>query len=110
MKIEFQHEPLTQLTTSALVAYNFEGAPASSGTVERLPAETRTQLEQLQTAGELTGKPFECTILRWPTGMAASRLLVVGAGKSDKFNEAHLRNLAGAAVRHLRARGVRELA
>ena len=44
MKIEFRHEPLTQLTTSALVAYNFEGAPASSGTVERLPAETRTQL------------------------------------------------------------------
>ena len=110
MKIEFQQDPLTQLTTSALAAYNFEGAPASSGTVERLPLETRNQLEQMQTAGELTGKAFECTILRWPAGMAASKLLVVGAGKSDKFNEAHLRNLAGAAVRYLRARGVRELA
>jgi leucyl aminopeptidase len=42
--------------------------------------------------------------------MATSRLLVVGAGKSEKFNEAHLRNLAGAAVRNLRARGVREVA
>ena len=78
--------------------------------MERLPAEIRKLLEQMQTAGELTGKAFECTILRWPAGMAASRLLVVGAGKSEKFSEAHLRNLAGAAVRHLRSRGVRELA
>ncbi len=42
--------------------------------------------------------------------MAASKLLVVGAGKREKFNEMHLRHLAGTAVRHLRSRGVRELA
>jgi leucyl aminopeptidase len=110
VKTEFRTEPLAQLPTSTLVVYCFEGAPASSGTVERLPAETRQQLQQMQTAGELTGKAFECTILRWPQGMAASKLLVVGAGKSEKFTEAHLRHLAGAAVRHLRSRGVRELA
>ena len=78
--------------------------------MERLPAETRNQLQQLQTAGELTGKAFECTLLRWPAGMAASKLLVVGAGKREKFSETHLRHLAGAAVRNLRSRGVRELA
>ena len=110
MKIEFQHEPLAQLSTSALVAYSFEGAPASSGTVERLPAETRKQLRAIATAGELTGKAFECTTLRWPTGMATSKLLVVGAGKAEKFNDALLRTLVGAAVRNLRSRGVRELA
>ena len=110
MKTEFRPEPLAQLSTSALVAYCFEEAPASSGTVERLPAETRNLLQQLQTAGELTGKAFECTLLRWPAGMAASKLLVVGAGKSEKFSETHLRHLVGAAVRNLRSRGVRELA
>ncbi|MGO8815819.1 MAG: leucyl aminopeptidase [Terriglobia bacterium] len=110
MKIEFQHDPLAQLSTSALVAYSFDGAPASSGTVELLPAETRKQLEQLATAGELTGKAFECTTLRWPTGMATSKLLVVGAGKAEKLNDALLRTLVGAAVRYLRSRGVRELA
>jgi leucyl aminopeptidase len=110
VKIEFRSEPLSQLSCSALVVYCFEGAPASSGTVERLPAETRNQLPQLQTAGELTGKVFECTLLRWPAGMAASMLLVVGAGKREKFNETHLRHLMGAAVRNLRSRGVRELA
>ena len=64
----------------------------------------------MQTAGELTGKAFEFSMLRWPATMAAARLLVVGAGKSEKFNDTQLRNLAGAAVRHLRSRGVRELA
>ena len=110
MKTEFRPEPLPQLSGSTLVAYCFEEAPASSGTVERLPGETRNLLQQLQTAGELTGKAFECTILRWPAGMAASKLLVVGAGKSEKFSETHLRHLVGAAVRNLRSRGVRELA
>ncbi len=110
MKTEFRPEPLPQLSGSTLVAYCFEEAPASSGTVERLPGETRNLLQQLQTAGELTGKAFECTILRWPAGMAASKLLVVGAGKSEKFSETHLRHLVGAAVRNLRSRRVRELA
>jgi leucyl aminopeptidase len=110
VKTEFRTDPLAQLSTSALVAYGFEDAPASSGTVERLPAETRHLLQQLQTAGELTGKVFECTLLHCPAGLAVSKLLVVGAGKREKFSETHLRHLAGAAVRHLRSRGVRELA
>jgi leucyl aminopeptidase len=110
VKIEFRPDPLSQLTVSALVAYTFEEAPASSGTVERLPEETRQQLQELQTAGELTGKSFEFTILRRPAGMAAAKLLVVGAGKREKFTQTHLRHLAGAAARHLRSRGGRELA
>ncbi|MGD1104412.1 MAG: leucyl aminopeptidase [Terriglobia bacterium] len=110
MKTEFRPEPLAQLSSSALVAYCFDGAPASNGTVERLPAETRGLLQQLQSAGELTGKAYECTTLRWPAGMAASKLLVVGAGKSEKFSEMHLRHLVGTAARNLRSRGVRELA
>jgi leucyl aminopeptidase len=110
VNIQFRTEPLAQLTAPAVVAYSFESAPSSSGTVERLPEETRNVLQQMQTAGELTGKTFEFTLLRSPAGMAATRLLVVGAGKSEKFNEGQLRNLAGAAVRNLRARGVREIA
>lgn len=110
MKTEFRTEPIAQLSTSALVAYCFEEAPVSSGTAERLPAETRDQLQHLETAGELTGKAFECTLLRWPPGMSAAKLLLVGAGKRAKFNGVQLRNLVGTAVRYLRARGVRELA
>ncbi len=110
MKIEFQSAPLAQLSATALVAYSFEEAPASSGTVEKLPEETRGLLREMHEAGELTGKAFECTPVRRPDGLSADKLLVVGAGKSEKFSETQLRHLAGAAVRHLRSRGVRQMA
>ncbi len=42
--------------------------------------------------------------------MAASKLLMVGAGKREKFSERQLRHVVGTAVRNLRARGVRDLA
>jgi leucyl aminopeptidase len=93
-----------------LVAYTFEDAPASSGTAERLPEATRQLLDELQKARELTGKSFEFTLLRSPAGLAALKLLVVGAGKRDKFTGTILRQLAGAAARHLRSRGGHEFA
>jgi leucyl aminopeptidase len=110
VKIEFRHAPLAQLDTPVLVAYSFEEAPTSSGTVERLPEQVRNLLRQLHAAGELAGKVFECTPLSWPVGVAASKLLVVGAGKREKFSERHLGHVVGTAVRHLRSRGARELA
>jgi len=110
VKIEFRTEPLSQLSSPALAAYCFEDAPSGSGTVERLPAEVRSQLHQLQSSGEHTGKAFEFTILRWPAGLAAAKILLVGAGKREKFNPSLLRQLAGAAVRNLRARGGKQLA
>ena len=110
MKIEFQIEPLAQMTTPALIAYAFEGAPSSAGSVERLPGETRALLKELETCGELTGKLFESTLVHRPPGLKAGKLLVIGTGKREKFNGTQLRRLAGAAVRYLRARSVRELA
>jgi leucyl aminopeptidase len=110
VKIEIGREPLSQLTSSVLVAYSFEGSPSSSGTVELLPEETRGFLQTLQETGELTGKPFECTLIHLPLGVAASKLLIVGAGKSEKFNDVQLGRLVGAAVRNLRARGIHDLA
>jgi leucyl aminopeptidase len=110
VKIEFRVEPIPQLSTPALVAYTFEDAPASSGSVERLPEETRKQLAELQASGELAGKPFEFTLLRRPSGTAAARLLIIGAGKREKFSAAVLRQLAGAGARHLRSRGAKEMA
>ncbi len=110
MKIEFRAEPLSQLTTPTLVAYSFEDAPASSGSVERLPEETRQQLGELQASGELTGKPFEFTVLRKPAGSGAAKLLVVGAGKREKFSVETLRKLAGATARQLRSRGGKDFA
>ncbi len=110
MKIEFRHEPVAQLPSSVLVAFGFEACPASSGTAERLTSDARGLLQELQTTGELSGKAYECTLVHRPAGLAARNLLLVGAGKKEKFNDSQLRRLAGTAVRHLRARGFRDMA
>ena len=109
MKIEFRNEPLTELKCAVLVAFGFEGNPASSGTVERLPSGTRAVLDELQTSGELTGKSYECTLIHHPAGIAAQKLLVVGGGKKENFDDIRLRRLSGTAVRYLRARSVHEM-
>jgi len=108
--IEFRHEPLAQLSSSALVTFSFEGSPASSGSVERLPSESHSLLQELQSTGELSGKAYECTLIHRPPGLVAAKLLVAGAGKKEKFNSAQRRRLAGTAVRYLRGRGVRDMA
>ena len=110
MNIEFHTELLGQVPGSALAVFGFEGSPASSGTVERLPSEVRGLLEELQSTRELTGKSYECTLLHHPAGLAAQKLLVVGAGKKEKFNGAQLRRVAACAVRYLRARGIHDVA
>jgi leucyl aminopeptidase len=46
------------------------------------------------------------TLLHNPPGLAAARLLLVGAGKPDKFDGAALRRVAGAALRTLRLKSV----
>jgi len=110
LKIEFEAKPLEQIDINTLVAYGFENAPGASGTVELLDDDLRSVIAEMNADRELTGKNYECTLIHRPTGLAAQKLLVIGAGKKSKFDEHHLRRLAGAAARHLRARGIREFA
>lgn len=109
MKLEIHDGAIEHVKTSVLVAATFEENSASSGTVEQLPAATRIMLEGLHSSGELTGKMLECTLVHNPPGLAAARLLVIGAGKQQKFALPHLARLSGAAVRYARARGAHEI-
>jgi leucyl aminopeptidase len=110
LKIDFIHEPVEAITLPVLAAYSFEGNPDLSGTAARLPAGTQELLKELRASGELTGKAYECTQIHKPAGLSAQKLLLVGAGKPEKFDEAQLRRLTGTAVRFVRARSGHELA
>ncbi len=68
------------------------------------------QLSTLAAAGELTGKPGETVLLHHPHDFKALRLLLLGAGKPQKFTLDSIRSLAGAAARDLKARGLTEFA
>jgi leucyl aminopeptidase len=109
LRFEFQEGPIEQAQMPLIVAWGFEGAPAASGAVEGLPAETRQMLEALRASGELTGKANECTLIHHPPGLRAERLLIVGAGKKDKANVTTLHRLAGTAVRQARAKSVHQI-
>ena len=99
MRITTESKPLDQIATAALVLPTFEGAQ-----------ETRFGAGDLVDAGEITGKFGELTLLHHPAGMAAQRVLLAGAGKSEQFDGAAARKLAGIAVRFLKARSVKEAA
>jgi leucyl aminopeptidase len=61
-------------------------------------------------SGEVTAKPFETTLLHRPQGLKAKRLLLLGGGKSKSFSSSDLRKLAGAAVRALKSKSIRNFA
>ncbi|MGA8775260.1 MAG: leucyl aminopeptidase [Terriglobales bacterium] len=61
-------------------------------------------------SGEVTGKSFETTLLHNPAGLNAKRLLLLGGGKAKTFSISDLRKLAGAAVRTLKGKSIRNFA
>jgi leucyl aminopeptidase len=110
LNVEFNDNTVQTLSSPALAVYTFEGNVEDTGTAGRLPVATRALLSELRSNGELTGKALECTLIHKPAGLAAQKLLVVGAGKPEKFDDGQLRRVVGTAVRYIRGRSGHELA
>jgi leucyl aminopeptidase len=110
MQITLETKPYATLETDALVSYLFEDSDPIQGRVAEIDQATNGLLRKLSKSGELTGKPLEMTLIHAPGGLKAARLLLVGAGKRDKFDGAILRRIAGAALRYLKARSVKQFA
>jgi len=110
MQITLAVRPLPKLETQALVTYAFEQDDPVQGVLSELDAAVGGAIRKLAGSGELTGKSLEMALLHFPAGIAAERVLVVGAGKQDKFSTSELRRLAGAALRYLKSRSVKRLA
>jgi leucyl aminopeptidase len=110
MQITLETKPYATFETDALVSYIFEeNEPIQSHLVE-IDQSAHGLLKKLVKSGELTGKTLEFTLIHAPAGLAAPRLLLVGAGKREQFNGATLRKLAGAATRSLKGKGAKKIA
>jgi len=96
------------LETQALITYVFDEENPISGGLAAL-GQASEVLQRLAKSSELTGKALEMTYLQAPAGLKAERLLVVGAGKREKFGGFELRKLASAALRYLKSRGVKNV-
>ena len=110
MQITLETKPFATLETEALVSYVFEDADPVQGRIAEVDQLTGGLLRKLAGSGELTGKPLEMTLVHAPRGLKAARLLLVGAGKQEKFDAAVLRRIAGAALRYIKSRSVKQFA
>lgn len=106
MHLSFDSRPAVQIDTPVLVTYVFEKDNRIEGALAALDKATGGRLERLAESGEMTGKALETTLVHDPPGLAAGRLLLVGAGKPEKFDGTILRRVAGSALRSLRAKSV----
>ncbi len=110
MDIVLRSEPFAAIEAEALITYVFEQDQPIRGVLAELDSLLGGRLQRMAEVGELRGKLYEMTLLHEPPGLAARRLLIVGAGKPEKFTGAELRRLAAAAVRYLKGRALSRLA
>jgi leucyl aminopeptidase len=108
MKLSILTSPAEQAAADALVVLGYE-QPEGALVQEPALAEQNGWLAELRASGEFKGKLYELSILHRPAGIAAKRLAVVGAGKKEKLTTVEIRRVAGALVRSLKSKGVKQL-
>jgi leucyl aminopeptidase len=107
MQIELETQPYSSVQADALVTYVLDKENKFEGALGEIDRAMHGRLGTLAASGELTGKPLETVLVHFPEGLAAQRLLLVGAGKAEKFAASDLRKIAGTAARYLKSRGVK---
>lgn len=101
MNIQLSFAPLAEIECDALVIPVYEG---------QLPKAMHPWIAELESSGEFSGKPGELSIIPQPQGMRAKRLVLSGAGKEEKLTAFEERNVFGAPVRALKAKGLKTVA
>jgi leucyl aminopeptidase len=101
MELKLVRSSIPELDVDAVVVLEWEGSPRP---------EYAKPLAAFYSSGEIKGKLLELTLLHGLEGYKARRVLIAGAGKREKFDVTALRQLAGAAVRLLKGKGVATLA
>jgi leucyl aminopeptidase len=104
MQIQLHISKLADIEADVLALLGWEGSPDND-----LNGATGGWVNDAYSSGEFTGKPCEVAILYRPSGLKARRLVLVGAGKADKFTENDLRKTAGTAVRALKGKSLRNV-
>jgi len=108
MQIQLETQPFSSISTDAIVTYVFDQENKLDGVTGEIDRAMNGKLGSLVASREITGKTLELVLVHFPEGLGAQRLLLVGAGKPDKFSTTDLRKIAGTALRYLKSRGVKK--
>jgi leucyl aminopeptidase len=108
MQIQLENQPYSSIQADAIVTYIFDNENKIDGILSDIDQAMDGRLAALVATGELSGKALELVLVHFPEGLDAKRLLLVGAGKPEKFATSDLRKIAGTALRYLKSRGVKK--
>ncbi|HSB14784.1 MAG TPA: leucyl aminopeptidase [Bryobacteraceae bacterium] len=113
MEIQLLSQPIENIEANALVVVAFDKESPGEGlgpAAKRADEMAGGWIREAYSTGEFSGKLLETSLFHRPQGLKASRLLLVGGGKAEKFTTAELRKLAGAVVRILKSKGSKDIA
>ena len=112
MKLNLSLSAPAEVETDCLVVVALDRGEKDKTEVslETNDSAVREAAREVVASGEVTGKALETTLLHHPVKLKARRLLVVGGGKAKSFSALDLRKVAGAAVRTLKSKSIRNFA
>ncbi|MBA3243194.1 MAG: leucyl aminopeptidase [Acidobacteria bacterium] len=112
MEIQTSNGRYAEADVQALAIAVFKDEKADEGFLKELDSATGGLVRSILESEELKGKEGEMAYIHLSSsanGMKAKRLLLVGAGERGDYKISQVSQLAGAAVRHLRARSVKSV-
>src|SRR6185437_15421165 len=112
MKINLSNSNPAEIETECLVAVVLDRGEKEKTEAYVAAADKTVQAVATDAiaSGETAGKSLESTLFHAPAKLKAKRLLLLGGGKAKKSSATDLRKIAGAAVRSLKSKGVRNFA
>ncbi len=102
MNIRVERGDIAQYRAGAIVVNLFEGITSPGGGTGAVDRALDGAISQVIADGECRGKDGELTLIHTLGKIPASRVLVAGLGKADKFSLDKIRDLSAAAARLLR--------
>lgn len=106
MKLDLSGERLTEVVADALIAPLFDGEALDTGPLADLNQAVDNAIARAVELGEAKGKLHHVAVILPPRGLAAPRLLLIGAGKAGDFTAERARTVAGTGIKALRRRNV----
>src|ERR1051325_3351200 len=109
MEVKILTNRFNELNVDALVVPIHEGEEFNDGLLKELNEKTDGTISSLVERREFRGKANETAYIHL-SGLKAHRLLLVGIGKTDNFNNNRLREAARTAVRALKSKRIQNVA
>lgn len=98
MKVSVFQGDITEVRADAVIVNLFEGVTTPQGAAGAVDKACGGIISRVIAEGEFKGKLNE-TVVLYPQGIAARKLVVVGLGHPDKFDIEKVRQVSGSAVK-----------